>query len=148
MISYMMILVGVLFILYGFYRLMKYMEMLRKREERLEYLLQDERYQTIETLKQEVDELNYSYYEILDNLNERISKLEAAGLEVVPTEDNLKNEMKVEDKTVHQQTEPQSDKQRVQRLIDQGYSDQQIAKFLNLGSGKVALIRQVYVNKK
>ncbi len=152
MINYVLIIVGVILAVFGLRQLMIFVSELDDNLQRVELILKSKRFEKIENLNTEVDELNYSYYEILDDLSAKVDELSltVSGLEqsAKKSEKNLfaaqfdaKLQAEVEPEMEAVIVEESEVKKKIKLMIDEGFSDAEIAKNLEIGSGEVAIIR-------
>lgn len=151
MMNYLLIIVGLILVVLGLRQLTRFTVDLNQKLKRLQKILDDQRFNDIENINDELDELNYSYYEILEEQNARLSALENSVAKAATKADKQKG-------TAHSQpvpiatnptpAKPIDDNQRVIGLIKRGFSDMQIAKILNMGSGQVTLIRKLYADRQ
>lgn len=151
MINYLLIIVGLILVFFGLRQLMRFTVELNQKIKRLQKILNDQRFARLETINEELDELNYSYYEILEEQNARLSALENNVAKAVKADKSTATiasppaNPAIRDKDT-EPNKPINDNQRVIGLIKRGFTDIQIAKILNMGSGQVALIRTLYAD--
>ncbi len=74
--SYIIILVGVVFFIFGVIRLLKFTNDLSEKINEINELFSSDLFLLHKELREELDELNFSYYEILERQDERITELE------------------------------------------------------------------------
>ncbi len=134
MINYLLIIVGLVLVIVGFYHLSRFLLDFEQKLTRMEIILSSQRFQKIEKIENELDELNYSYYEILNELVEKV--------------DELSGDKNQEEKINEQNTDILEQKQKIKQMIAKGHSDAEIAKQLNIGSGEVAIIRSLTSKKE
>ncbi len=123
------IVIGLVLALLGIRQLIYFLSEFNALLVRFEKILASERFVEIEHLNNEMDELNYSYYEILDDINERLIVLENEKPKVQTT------------KTVQMS----SQRKAIIALIESGLDDQAIAKQLGVGVGTVTIVRKLDV---
>ncbi|PIE77276.1 MAG: hypothetical protein CSA13_00125 [Clostridiales bacterium] len=134
MIAIVIILVGIVLFIMGARQLTLFVSDVYRALERVEQILESPRFERIETLNREVDELNYSYYEILDDVNERLIALETKSK---ATERPRKGVAYA----------AASEHDKIVSLINSGMTDQAVAKQLGVGVGKVAIVRKLDAGK-
>ncbi len=121
------IVIGLVLVLLGMRQLLYFFSEFNDLLGRFEALIASERFTEIERLNNEMDELNYSYYEILDDINERVIALETAK----PT------------KRASKKAPISEQRQAILELIESGLDDQTIAKKLGVGVSKVTIVRKL-----
>ncbi len=127
MMAIVVIIIGLILGLLGVRQLIYFFSEFSAFLARAEALVDGERFAEIERLNNEMDELNYSYYEILDDISERVVALENAKA----TE------------SVSKKTPISEQRQAIVDLIERGLDDQTIAKQLGVGVSKVAIVRKL-----
>lgn len=147
MIYFMSIVIGILLVFYAALRLLKALKEFSVVLKRFEALTGNTSYAYLENLRNEMDELNYSYYEILDALSERMDQIESDiksfrrdGAQ--PIERNV--QLEAPEVSVQKET---NERELINRLFLQGFSDQDIAKIMSIGIGKVALLRRLGIKE-
>ncbi len=121
------IVIGLILVLLGVRQLIYFFSQFSDLLTRLETLIASERFTEIERLNTEMDELNYSYYEILDDINERVIALEIAKAANAAVKNVPISEQR----------------QAILDLIASGLDDQTIAKKLGIGVSKVTIVRKL-----
>ncbi len=129
MIAIVIIVVGIILFIMGARQLTLFVSDLYGALDRVEKILESPRFERVERLNLEVDELNYSYYEILDDINERLILLETANKPAGRTLNGVAYSASTE-------------RDMIISLVDSGMTDQAIAKRLGVGVGKVAVLRR------
>lgn len=143
MIYYMSIVIGILLVFFAALRLLKVLKEFSVVIKRFETLTGSTSHVYLENLRNEMDELNYSYYEILDALSERMDQVESDIKSIKrETAQPIGPVVQIEPPEVSVQKET-SERELINRLIFQGFSDQDIAKIMGIGIGKVALLRRL-----
>ncbi len=74
---YLLIILGLMLIIFGVYKALQFLADLQAKLERLDDLLDRENPDRISSLEKQMDELNYSYYQISNQLIDRMDQLEA-----------------------------------------------------------------------
>lgn len=172
MMPLLIIITGLIMALVGSLMLLRFMSSFSDLVARFNSIYQGEVHSLNEELKEELDELNYSYYDILDKQDERISKLEKLTDRMVSGEappfcvvddagsgDNseaaryIDGTLGVLSKQVGSSAEMALDEgnssvDQIKRLYHEGKTTEEIAGELGLGSGYVDLILSLYVNKR
>ena len=123
-------------------------------------LQKDTKYLNLASLRQELDELNYSYYEILNDTSLRLdaiesilnrnreSSLEATQNSVIVMDSTFVREKTEEFSFLNNATgsnhiKPEIQKRMlIRKMISEGMSDQEIAKALTIGVGEVGVLRR------
>ncbi|MCK8058788.1 MULTISPECIES: DUF6115 domain-containing protein [unclassified Fusibacter] len=149
MMEYSLILIGIGLVIAGLYQITRFLMDFSSKLVLLDEVMGTEGFDDYQALRLELDELNYSYYEILSDLEERMSLLEdsrALDSSSVERQSPLQVEAESNDLVagVSVDSSVKEEKTMIQSLIDQGFGDAEIAKILNVGTGKVALIRKLY----
>lgn len=149
--AYIVLILGLFIFIWGLYHLTKFIYLFSQQQKRLEVLMKKNAFESYETLRHELDELNYSYYEVLEGLLNRMDTLERSHKD--HTFDHEKTTLKeasvlVQKPQAEKKQDPQyfsvsGEKEAVIRLIEQNFTDQEIAKILNVGTGKIMLIRSL-----
>ncbi|RXV61434.1 hypothetical protein DWB64_08460 [Fusibacter sp. A1] len=147
--EYSLILIGIGLVIAGLYQITRFLMDFSSKLVLLDEVMGTEGFDDYQALRLELDELNYSYYEILSDLEERMSLLEdsrALDSSSVERQSPLQVEAESNDLVagVSVDSSVKEEKTMIQSLIDQGFGDAEIAKILNVGTGKVALIRKLY----
>lgn len=149
MMEYSLILIGIGLVIAGLYQITRFLIDFSSKLVLLDEVMGTEKFDDYQALRLELDELNYSYYEILSDLEERMSLLEESrefDSSLVERQSPLPVEAESKDLIagVSVDSSVKEEKTMIQSLIDQGFGDAEIAKILNVGTGKVALIRKLY----
>ncbi len=130
MMSVVIIIIGIILFILGARQIALFVNDVNRALDRLVQILESERFERVERLNDEMDELNYSYYEILDDVNERLIALEMTGVAGRrPERGGFTN-------VTHSQSDD------IALLIDSGVPDREIAKRLGVGVGKVVMVRR------
>jgi hypothetical protein len=155
---YFLIVTGVFFVLFGFFKLVTIFDRMHNQLSQFEKLSETTHYADLQELRQELDELNYSYYELLADLSDRLDETQTQLERLIHSdEDNKKSrpqisnlplDSKVEDNLVKPFKPFEDERTRVIRLVEQGFNDSDIAKILQIGTGKVTLLRKLEEHKK
>ncbi len=125
----LVIVIGLVLVLLGVRQLFIFLSEFNALLVRFETLAASERFDEIERLNNEMDELNYSYYEILDDINERLIAVESGK----------------QANAALKKPQTRGQRQAIIELIKSGLDDQTIAKQLGVGVGKVTIVRKLDV---
>ncbi len=149
--------IGVILVFCGLLFTMQALSALKKTLNAINALQEDAQFINISSLRYELDELNYSYYEILDDTSKRLD-----AIEIILNQENVKKG--IDGQQLVQQAERQSDLDAfefvqtkvathsdktelprriiIKKMIAEGMSDQDIAKVLGIGVGEVGVLRR------
>lgn len=168
---FLSVLVGIGLLIWGLLMSLQATSAINKTLKSFKALKEDTYYLELSKLREELDELNYSYYEILNDLTTRLDATEAVLHNRIQN-DTLDKSTNDLDETVspresykglHNTVEPlpfmaqeqtvsreRLDAQRretIRKLIAQGLTDQEIARALGVGIGEVGVLRRMAVSK-
>ncbi len=162
MMPIVLIVGGVILAFFGSIKLLKFTETLSSVLEEINSLYGTDAFKSHSELRSELDELNYSYYEILDRQDERISSVEESVSRILNAEkpldysegkDIIEEEKDVEsaefipptDFTIRgEEDEGDIFKFRILSLYQSGISSEEIAKILEIDIGTVELVCALY----
>ncbi len=147
MIYYLSIVIGILLVFFAALRLLKVLKELSVVIRRFEVLTEGSSFAYLENLRSEMDELNYSYYEILDVFSERVDRVESSIKSLNKNMPELIQPVAQIEKPSKDDQNVTSERDLIYRLFSQGFSDQDIAKIMSIGIGKVSLLRRLDANK-
>lgn len=166
MMAVLIMLVGVGLMLAGSFLMLRFLGEFSELIKRFNELYQGEVHSLNSELREELNELNYSYYDILDKQDDRISKLEKLTTEFISSnappfrviDDGVSREpdaVRLIDSKIEELPEEggvivgqgSSDVDLIRRLYEEGTSVEDIAKELGLGLSYVDLILSLYVKK-
>lgn len=147
MIYYLSIVIGILLVFFAALRLLKVLKELSVVLRRFEVLTEGSSFAYLENLRSEMDELNYSYYEILDAFSERVDQVESSIKALNRNIPELSVPLVQIEKTDSDTQNATSERDLINRLFSQGFSDQDIAKIMSVGIGKVSLLRRLDTKK-
>lgn len=167
MIPILIILVGVVLAFVGAVLLLRFMSEFSELIAKFNALYSGEVHNLNSELRDELNELNYSYYDILEKQDERLSKVEkltegmgsgsAPPFSVTEAESNRMDALHLIDTKLDERQEDaisednkvdgNSNVDQIKRLYNKGMPVEDIANKLGLGSGYVDLILSLYVKK-
>ncbi len=135
------IMLGVFLVFYASIKLIKFFYDLSQKINEINELYSSENFLLHKELKQSIDELNYSYYEILEKQDDRITNLESKINDNISFGkkkyiDNFESKQELDEKI------KLNDK--ITSMYKEGISKEQIAFELNVGKGIVDLVCSVY----
>lgn len=173
MIPFFIIISGILLCFFGFIKLLSFMDKFSKKIDEINSLYGSDVFKSYADLRLELDELNFSYYEILGRQDERIDKIENSLSAI-----NIDNSLKAESKNISLKTKSENEenkedinfnygkeadniyinnketnpndlmKKKILALYESGKSTGEISSLLKIGTGTVDLICSLYGGEK
>lgn len=166
MMYFLSVLVGISLLIWGLLMSLQATSAINKTLKSFKALKEDTYFLELSKLREELDELNYSYYEILNDLTTRLDATESflhnriqkdavdKSTEVLVESVNpgesykgLHNTVEplpfmLQEQTISRERLDAQRRETIKKLIAQGLTDQEIARSLGVGIGEVGVLRR------